>query len=1591
MSADAPAPPSPPEAPPLLAGRDVPGSADGVLRAMLERLYGALTRGPGINCRPHRSRQRVDLTDLDALGDVDAPTVLGRLLGEAGSAELKANVPPPEGLADGFRRRPGASKPSVPEAETESEEDVRTEENQAGTGVEAAARINLEDRDPYRVPHPAAKEREAASAPEEAAEAPEAPEPEARPASPEAAYAAQRKLLTKLRALEDEARTYLHDTGVHALHLGYPLLSLPPGFAGGGKRILAPIAFSPIDLDASAGARPGVRLRAQAEDEDRLVINPALLAWIERTLGKRLDLAAAGVLDDRDDAEDPNDAAAAAAAASSPSEAEQAAASEAPSLAAVPPVVEIAALVRAVADALDLPDSALAGWAGEAPGDAVDALGACPRTEQLPAEPAIVNAAVLGLFPAGNQGLLRDTREMIEAGAPGGLAQAFLSPEAGFGDLLDAAADRDPKTAKSSTVRGERFVALADPSQALAVETARSEPCLVLHGPPGTGKSQTITNVIGDHLARGQRVLFVCDKQTALDVVYHRLEALGLDGLCARVHDPQRDRRSLYMSVRETLGGLAEAQTDARSEAKLEKVDDELESIHAELTSLHAALMLPPAAGSVANPEEGFHELCGRFLQNQAMELPSSLLAGTAEADLAAHRRTLDLVFERGAQLGFATHPWLTQAAGYATGGLDAHLGRDPAITAQRLAEALARAEALDALDAEAEAKGAAAPPLDASRSLEEQERERALLLGHLRWLAAHPDPAAAAHAAVIDAASIDSLRGLLRDGQSDARTIKERPLDAAVAEILADNPPGPAAVAADTGALDQYLEKANRWYAFLLFGPKKLAAEVLRRYGKTLSVGNATAVREALNGLAVRRRLDGVLEQVTGARPNRRLPGDGELLRQQERWERLLAVRAAVAGEGHPLRSLARAALQSPEALASLADCLERSPERSGAVGELERALAETGVLCEHFCQRRQAAARARTEPSGPALAALAARSDDVESVLRFAEGLAALPEEIAAAADPLLRAGVSASEADASLRKRCIRHELARRVAGDPKLSRLDAEALEHAADRFAKLEKRKRGLVRDVIVHRWTEAQKRRLLNTTGNRLNSVGTAVRQRLFVTGKRAMRLRQVIRLGRSLGQKEAAERDPALLAGDPAVLPALDPLFDLRPVWLASPEAVAQCFPRDAVFDLVVFDEASQLRLEEALPVLTRAKRAVIAGDPQQLPPTRFFEAAFDEGENTGAIETEDDLFEAQQRGTEDLLSSALNLDAASTYLDVHYRSEDPGLIAFSNEHFYRGRLQALPTPPSRRSDGPAVRLQRVDGTYLDRTNPAEAEAVVQKVRELLAAKKPPSVGIACFNTTQRDAISEALESAALDDDDFAARLDAARSLERDGQREGLFVKNLENVQGDERDHLIISTTYGPDAQGRFYRRFGPLGMAGGGRRLNVLVTRARAQIHLLTSVPAAAYRGLGAPPSDSTPSGSWLLFAYLAMADQAASVEPAARELAPGLTVHPSSAPSSLAQALGGRVAALAPDARVEVHAGNEGFLLDIVTTPPTGPTTSALVDFARYSAAPDPVRWDLYRRGILHWRGWKPNRVWSPTVLREPTAAVESIVRR
>ena len=300
--------------------------------------------------------------------------------------------------------------------------------------------------------------------------------------------------------------------------------------------------------------------------------------------------------------------------------------------------------------------------------------------------------------------------------------------------------------------------------------------------------------------------------------------------------------------------------------------------------------------------------------------------------------------------------------------------------------------------------------------------------------------------------------------------------------------------------------------------------------------------------------------------------------------------------------------------------------------------------------------------------------------------------------------------------------------------------------------------------------------------------------------------------------------------------------LFDALPVWLLSPETLVVLFPRQQVFDVVIFDEASQCTVANGFPALLRARRVVIAGDDRQMPPTAFFKAARDEGET----DTEEEAEPADFLSSESLLTLA-RLRMPARRLDWHYRCQDEDLIAFSNHAMYEGTL--LTCPASSRPPVPASLrwIAVADAKYEGGRNEVEAERVVDLVGELLARSHPPTIGIVTFNLSQRLAILDAIDRRRSSQVDFAHLYGAAEALERLDDRP--FVKNIESVQGDERDVIVFSLGHAPvervhktrGVQRYVPARFGPLGQRGGERRLNVAVSRARQEAIVVASFDPA------------------------------------------------------------------------------------------------------------------------------------------------------
>jgi hypothetical protein len=283
-----------------------------------------------------------------------------------------------------------------------------------------------------------------------------------------------------------------------------------------------------------------------------------------------------------------------------------------------------------------------------------------------------------------------------------------------------------------------------------------------------------------------------------------------------------------------------------------------------------------------------------------------------------------------------------------------------------------------------------------------------------------------------------------------------------------------------------------------------------------------------------------------------------------------------------------------------------------------------------------------------------------------------------------------------------------------------------------------------------------------------------------------------------------------------------------------------------------VIFDEASQIPLEDAVPAIHRASQVIVVGDRQQLPPTNFFGASLeDDGDG-------DDSFDGLDRELDaDSLLTHADRTLPSTLLGWHYRSRHESLIDFSNRTFYAGRLLTVPPVAESQQRAPitgktaedgragcdrmlerAISFHRIDGIYESRRNVPEARYIAHLVCELLAKQTGHTIGVVAFSEAQQGAIEAALAELTEGDPALRTRLDEEMAREEDGQHVGLFIKNLENVQGDERDVIIVSICYGPDPRGKMIMNFGPINRRGGERRLNVIFSRAKHHIAVVSTI---------------------------------------------------------------------------------------------------------------------------------------------------------
>ncbi|MDR3074965.1 MAG: HRDC domain-containing protein [Candidatus Methanoplasma sp.] len=445
--------------------------------------------------------------------------------------------------------------------------------------------------------------------------------------------------------------------------------------------------------------------------------------------------------------------------------------------------------------------------------------------------------------------------------------------------------------------------------------------------------------------------------------------------------------------------------------------------------------------------------------------------------------------------------------------------------------------------------------------------------------------------------------------------------------------------------------------------------------------------------------------------------------------------------------------------------------------------------------------------------------------------------------------------------------------------------------------------------------------------------------------------------------------------------------LFKGVKIWLLTPEVVSEIMPLEmGLFDLVIFDEASQMYVEKGIPSIYRAKKVVIAGDHKQLRPSNLGSGRIEYG-NDDDYDTEEDEVSA-------VLEEESLLDLARTrydniLLNFHYRSKYEELIAFSNYAFYGGKLYVSPNVI--RPERPPIEVHKVSGEWENKANVKEARKIVEILREFFKTRKEnETVGIISFNVSQRDLINDLIDDESAKDPEFGKAVNQEMTRFDNGEDVGLFIKNIESVQGDERDVIIFSIGYAKNREGKLMQRFGWLNNKGGENRLNVAISRAKKKIHIVSSFDPEELQ-----VENSKNDGPRILKKYLQYAE---AVSNGNKELATSILESfgdnrwKSSQPIPGESPIPERVynALVRKGYSVERDVGIGGYQIDLAIRQDDRYILGIECDSHIYEMSDSTRERDYHRQKYLESRGWHIHRVWTPGMWKDPQKEINNIVK-
>jgi hypothetical protein len=914
----------------------------------------------------------------------------------------------------------------------------------------------------------------------------------------------------------------------------------------------------------------------------------------------------------------------------------------------------------------------------------------------------------------------------------------------------------------------------ADASQMSVIATADKGKDFIVIGPPGTGKSQTISNLIAHLLGKGKRVLFVSEKTAALEVVYRRLADVGLGPFCLELHSSKASKSDVLKQLRQSWDQAAPTPDNhwIREAERLKSLRDKLNGLVGRLHHRHRNGLTAHYAMGVKIRDEDFLSTCKfhwpRADQHDATTLDQMRESAERLGVVAQNLGPLSDHPLRSIRHGDWSPQWqglLEQAIATYTLSL-----RTTAEAGQRFLQSLGLAHGLPNL-----------------KALRQWKILAEALSGCHRLQAAFAlDSSGATQIEALEAA----VHHLHAFAQHQATLSCPYNLDvwkATDLDALADN----------------WQAAAGKWFLPRFFCQRRIVKRL-----QTLGAKGQPRPAQDLPALCALRdeglAIAALENDIANLRDWRGVQTDPDKA-------------SHLAAAGKSLQAALSQLDVSPafylEVKSKIRSILQDGNELlspTGSIGEVARLLAETYNAC--LAQREnyhklsgyelipsENDVNLSLEEQYNSLSAIMAHRHDLKAWCAWQKRRQeALELELQPLVMALEQSLIAPAQARLAFEASYCAWWSGAVLSEDEVLRTFTCG--EHEADirQFRAVDQQFRQLTANYIA-----------AQLCAHRPHSDDIARNSQWGI-------------LRRELEKKIRHKPVRQLVQEAPDALAALAPCF------MMSPLSIAQYLPTDAQpFDVVIFDEASQITVWDAIGAIARGKQIVIAGDPRQMPPTNFF--ARNEEDPDGEVDQEGDL--------ESILDEMLGASIPKRVLNLHYRSRKESLIAFSNQKYYENQLVTFPAPLTPPDHG--VSLVHPAGHYARgkaRHNEGEAKAVVAEVLRRLTHSDAricqQSIGIVTFNTQQQTLIEDLLDA------ERAANPDIEWAFSRDNVLEPVFVKNLESVQGDERDVILFSTTFGPDQDGHITMNFGPLNRSGGERRLNVALTRARAAMVVFSTL---------------------------------------------------------------------------------------------------------------------------------------------------------